>query len=179
MFLNQGKVLFKNFLPRSIRVSHNTSISITSIRKYFLSTSVNTHTDSHGHNTESHGHEEHHDDHGDHGHGHHEITGEVDLNKVYVPLDSNLSKLISLTGVPLANRKINVVIEGHAKAKAEITPIPIPFFTSNRAYHNDLKNVTKEANPYFHSEPYGYLITDDVSLFIYITINNLFIIIAI
>ena len=160
MFLNQGKVLLKNFLPRSIRVNSNTSVSIISMKKYFSSShsaSLNSHTESHG------GHEEHHDDHGDHGHGHHEITGEVDLNKVYVPLDSNLLKLISLTGVPLVNRKLNVVIEGHAKAQAEITPIPIPFFTSNRAYHNDLNNVTKENNPYFHSEPYGYLITDDVS----------------
>jgi len=42
----------------------------------------------HGHNDHGHGNHEHGENgHGDHGHGHHHvITGEVDLNRVYVPL---------------------------------------------------------------------------------------------
>lgn len=125
---------------------------------------------SHGHAKNEHGghqqpdhHENHSDhDHDDHDHhGHHEISGEVDLNKVYVNLDPNMAKMISLVGVPHVEKVVNQTIEGQAKARSQITPIAIPFITRNRIWHNDLANVTYEENPYFHPEPYGYLIIDD------------------
>jgi hypothetical protein len=40
-------------------------------------------SDSHSHENDNHG-EGHHDHHGDHDHHHHEITGEVDFNKIHV-----------------------------------------------------------------------------------------------
>ncbi len=47
---------------------------------------------SHGHDSHSHhnDHHAHHDGHGHDDHGHHEITGEVDLDKVYVPLNRDV-----------------------------------------------------------------------------------------
>ena len=149
MLLKNSKVLLKS------KLSNYFLLTKTSI-KYFSSHPV-VHNENHEHENS---HEEHHDDHGHH--GHHEITGEVDLNKVYVPLNSNLSPFISLTGVPSNMRQVNTIIEGEAKAKGAITPISIPFITKNRVFHNDLANVSYEDNPYFHPEPYGYLITDDV-----------------
>lgn len=45
-----------------------------------------------GHNNHEDHHEEHHDDH----HGHHEISGEVDLNRVYVPQNEHVIYYIKL-----------------------------------------------------------------------------------
>ena len=56
--------------------------------KGFSAHGTNQHGDNHGHGNNN-GHTEHLDEHDDH-HGHHEITGEVDLNKVYVPLSANV-----------------------------------------------------------------------------------------
>lgn len=146
--MKTSKLLVKNCIPmRTFAASHG-----------------------HGHAKNEHGghqqpdhHENHSDhDHDDHDHhGHHEISGEVDLNKVYVNLDPNMAKMISLIGVPHVEKVVNHTIEGQAKARSQITPIAIPFITRNRVWHNDLANVTYEENPYFHPEPYGYLIIDD------------------
>jgi hypothetical protein len=57
--------------------------------------------------------------------------------------------------------------EGDMKAHNAVTPIAIPFITRHRKRFRTLGNVSYEDNPYFHSEPYGYLIADDV---IYINI---------
>jgi|LauGreDrversion4_2_1035121.scaffolds.fasta_scaffold262551_1 ABC-type Zn2+ transport system substrate-binding protein/surface adhesin len=122
------------------------------------------------HQHDTHDHKGHHDHgHGDdshgHGHGHHEITGEVDLSKVFVPMNSKTAKLVSLIGLPSNDKYKELLIEGDNKAANAITPIPIPFITKNRVFHQDLANVTKEENPYFHPEPYGYLVSDDVFYF--------------
>jgi hypothetical protein len=153
MFLNQGKLLIRKKLIPSLNISR------LSIRAF----SSSHHGHEHGH-----GHGESHDDHGhDDHHGHHEISGEVDLNKVFVPLDTNLAKMISLIGVPRPEKTVLNVYEGEAKAKSQITPLSIPLITRNRVFHNDLANVSYEENPYFHPEPYGYLIVDDVCILNY------------
>lgn len=57
-------------------------------------------THSHGDHHDHHGAVEHHDHHDHHGHhDHHEITGEVDLGRVYVPLSKEV-KLLSLVQEP-------------------------------------------------------------------------------
>jgi hypothetical protein len=167
MFSSQGKVLLKNFLQRTHRYnleSLRSNMTIKYMRRHFSASHAHKEHNSHDTHKEHDDHDDHHDDH----HGHHEISGEVDLNKVYVDLNSKLTPFISLTGVPLPEKVQTHVIEGVAKAKAEITPIPVPFVTSSRIYHNDLQSVRKEDNPYFHSEPYGYLITDDVFIFLFL-----------
>ncbi len=96
--------------------------------------------------------------------GHHEVTGEVDLKKMHVPVEKNNSRYISLTGTYTQNDNISGTIEGTTKARGAITPIYIPLVTRSRVYFKDFANVSYEENPYFHPEPYGYYITDDVSL---------------
>ena len=48
-----------------------------------------------------------------------------------------------------------------------MTPIAFPLLTRNRRNFKTLQNVSNEENPYFHSEPYGYLFADDVKLIIF------------
>ena len=60
------------------------------------STSTHHDNNSHGHSGDHHDHHNNHaGDHGDHhdhhDHHHHEITGEVDLNRVHVPLSSQVT----------------------------------------------------------------------------------------
>jgi hypothetical protein len=55
-----------------------------------------------------------------------------------------------------------MTVENNCKAMNEITPISIPLITRSRVYFKDLADVSYEENPYFHPEPYGYLISDDV-----------------
>jgi hypothetical protein len=164
MFLSQSRLLLrKNF------VNLNTPNLLTKFPMRTFAANQGAHHSTHSSETahgDGHGHQpNHHDDHGDHDdhdhHGHHEISGEVDLNKVYVNLDSNMAKMISLVGVPHLEKVVSHSIEGQAKAKSQITPIAIPFITRNRVWHNDLANVTYDENPYFHPEPYGYLMVDD------------------
>lgn len=57
-----------------------------------------------------------------------------------------------------------LTIEGTGKAYNSITPIAIPLLTRNRRNYRRLENVPNEENPYFHPEPYGYLVHDDVSI---------------
>jgi len=181
MFLSKSRVLFRNLNNINLNLKVRKLVNLGDIKscKYFGSAVSHGHGNGHdSHHNDSHGHNSHgHDDsHDDHDHGHHEITGEVDLNKVYVPLNSEMSKFISLTGVPTSENQTSFKIEGECKAKAEITPISIPLITRNRVYYNDLANVRLEDNPYFHSEPYGYLISDDVkkyNLYSYYYLNIL------
>lgn len=70
-----------------------------------------------------------------------------------------------MSGIPSDNTKIRLHYEGEWKAHNAITPIAIPFFTQSRKKFKRLANVPDEDNPYFHSEPYGYLFSDDVSSF--------------
>ncbi len=153
----------RNILLKSFKLTSKNNIANQSFLKLLLR-NFGTHAVHHDGHNESSGHGDHgHEDHGHgHGHGHHEITGEVDLHKVFVPMNSNRVKLVALTGLPSTSKLDEGIIEGNAKAKAAITPISIPFITRNRVFHQDLANVSYEENPYFHPEPYGYLINDDV-----------------
>jgi hypothetical protein len=61
------------------------------------------HSEEHAHDCSSHSQGHGHDDHGNgqnghgsHDHGHHEVTGEVDLNRVYVPLSKEVYLTINL-----------------------------------------------------------------------------------
>lgn len=71
-------------------------------------------------------------------------------------------RFVSLTGLPSDNNQINVTIEGDCKAQNAITPIAIPILTASRKRYRRLANVPDEENPYYHPEPYGYLVSDDV-----------------
>lgn len=64
-------------------------------------------------------------------------------------------------------------MEGEAKAYNAITPIAFPLLTRNRRNFRKLENVPNEDNNYFHSEPYGYLIGDDVIYTILIKLYNI------
>ncbi len=84
--------IFDRFsLKRLFPYTLNHSVLIKSNKKRFSS---NNHYNSHnGHEVEheqghgqGHGHENGHEN----GHEHHEITGEVDLHKVYVPIDEKV-----------------------------------------------------------------------------------------
>jgi hypothetical protein len=80
-------------------------VRMKGLRKFNLNVVRFNFGSSHGHDTHAHNHDSHahhnshdshgHDSHGHDDHGHHEITGEVDLDKVYVPLNSQV-KLINL-----------------------------------------------------------------------------------
>ena len=48
------------------------------------------HHNNHDHHHNNINHNNNHDHHDDHGHDHHEITGEVDLDKIYVPLNNHV-----------------------------------------------------------------------------------------
>ena len=90
MFSNKRNLLIvKKFLGISLNDSKS-SIRLVNLfnngilSKRFSAHATNHHADNHGHEHDNHS--EHHDDH----HGHHEITGEVDMNKVYVPLSAEV-----------------------------------------------------------------------------------------
>ena len=55
-------------------------------------------------------------------------------------------------------------IEGEHKAFGAISPIPVLFATRQRRRFKTLSNISYEENPYFHPEPYGYLVSDDVKI---------------
>lgn len=93
MFSNKRNILMmKNFLCSSIPNLKGTIrinlFSNGSIIKRFSVHVNNSHSDPH--TSEGNGHNNHHDEHHDDHHGHHEITGEVDLEKVYVPLSAEV-----------------------------------------------------------------------------------------
>lgn len=76
------------FNLKSIR-NYKINKSLFSYNVFKFSSHGHDHSDKqaekHGHDSHGHGHDKHgHDDHDDH--HHHVITGEVDLNRVYVPL---------------------------------------------------------------------------------------------
>lgn len=83
--INARSLVFKNIKPQGIFKSKN---MIPLFQKNFSSKvdhhQANHQADHHNHNNDSH------DDHGHDDHGHHEITGEVDLNKIYAPMNSNV-----------------------------------------------------------------------------------------
>jgi hypothetical protein len=96
MFSNKRNLLIvKKFLgislsnsKSSIRLVNIFNNGITS--KRFSAHGTNHHGENHEHGHDSHS--EHHDDH----HGHHDITGEVDMNKVYVPLSADVKLKIKI-----------------------------------------------------------------------------------
>lgn len=93
---------------------------------------------------------------GDH---HHEITGEVDLKRVYCPQPENLGgRFISLSGLKADQVSTSKVQEGAYKALYKKNPLAWD------NYHK-LANVENEKNPYFHTEPYGYDLGDDVKIY--------------
>jgi hypothetical protein len=172
MFFNRGKLILKNF--QIFNQNNLKLVNKVSVRYFGSGQGHNTHGNdhaqaeqvSHGNKDPSHTHDGH-DGHDDHGHHHHEISGEVDFNKTYVHVDSQMQKLVSLTGLnSTENAAKPYVIHGYCKARKEITPIGIPLITRSRVYFNDLADVSLEDNNYFHPEPYGYLISDDVNIFI-------------
>jgi hypothetical protein len=173
----KNNFLFRNlnFLKLNSRFGMKNTLIKYNIR-YFAHSGHNNHKvvdSTEGQPRLDHGHLEnndHHDDHGHDEHHHHEITGEVDLNKVYVPIDSTKSKYISLMGIPHEHKVQFKVFEGELKAQNQITSISIPLITRSRIYFKDLSNVTYEENPYFHPEPYGYLTSDDVIIFFILNI---------
>lgn len=150
MFLNK-----RTLLLRTLNLNKGSSLLNKNVMKLFSSNHSSNGHDSHD-NHGGHGHD-------DHGH-HHEITGEVDLNKVYIPLNAEISKFISMTGAISPFQKEHIVSEGQMKARNAVTPIPIPVITRNKVFYRDLANVPYEENPYFHPEPYGYLVSDDVKI---------------
>ena len=90
-------LILKNYFGISMVNSRNT-VRLNGLNYGTIVKSFSVHTshsngeshvndDGHGHGTGN-GNNDHHDEHHDDHHGHHEITGEVDLNKVYVPLSS-------------------------------------------------------------------------------------------
>jgi hypothetical protein len=91
MFSNKRNVLLmKNFFGISLSNSNN-AIRLNlfnngSVIKRFSVHVNNSHSDPHASENNNNHHDEHHDDH----HGHHDITGEVDLDKVYVPLSADV-----------------------------------------------------------------------------------------
>ena len=95
MFSNKKSLLMKNILTISFAHAKN-SMRINLLNnglvvKRFSVHVGNSHQDSHAtEHGQSNGHHENHEDHHDDHHGHHEITGEVDLNKVYVPLSADV-----------------------------------------------------------------------------------------
>lgn len=95
---------------------------------------------------------------GDH-HHHHEITGEVDLKRVYCPQPENLGgKFISLSGLKADEVSTSKIQEGAYKALHKKNPL----IWDN---YQKLANVEDSNNPYFHTEPYGYDLGDDVYTF--------------
>ncbi len=73
-----------------------------------------------------------------------------------------------MIGVPNNNRHVHIIAEEIGKANKQITPITVPLITRSRVYFKDLSDVPYEENPYFHPEPYGYLVSDDVNEIFYI-----------
>ena len=63
---------------------------------------------------------------------------------------------------------------GHYKALFAQRSISIPLLHQGRRQYRQLTNTLYEDNPYFHSEPYGYLMSDDVKYFNKIIIKNNF-----
>jgi hypothetical protein len=55
--------------------------------------------------------------------------------------------------------------EGEMKAHNAVTPIGVLFISRYRKRFKSLGNVSYEDNPYFHPEPYGYVICDDVFIY--------------
>jgi hypothetical protein len=135
-------------------------ISFPMIRSFGSSNNTPAHHDDPAmHNVLSEHHDDHHDD---HGHGHHEITGEVDFEKIHVPISKNNLTYISLIGIPPKEHNSHHAFSNERKAYFDTTPIYIPLITRNRQKFRDMQSVQYEDNPYFHSEPYGYLTSDDV-----------------
>jgi ABC-type Zn2+ transport system substrate-binding protein/surface adhesin len=167
-------MFLKNFKLLS-RVNNNLLIKNINLKFFSGSHGNVTHNSMHDNNGQaSTPHDENNHDHHDHHdhHGHHEITGEVDFQKVYLPVNSQMKRYISLTGTLHNNREVHKVIEGDMKARNSVTPIPIPLISRNRVFYKDLANVSYEENTYFHPEPYGYLISDDVKYFIIIAMGS-------
>jgi hypothetical protein len=75
-----------------------------------------------------------------------------------------MSKFVALIGTNQKHKEIKKTFESNSKAVDEITPISIPLITRSRVYFKDLAGVKYEDNTYFHPEPYGYLISDDVKI---------------
>jgi hypothetical protein len=105
MFSNKRNILImKNFLGNSMGNSRN-SIRLNLFNNGIIVKNFSVHTShSHGENHanehghgQGNGHNYHHDEHHEDHHGHHEITGEVDLNKVYVPLSADVSTIKYIT----------------------------------------------------------------------------------
>lgn len=68
--------------------------------------------------------------------------------------------MLCMHGLPI-DKPEHLTFEGENKAFNEVTPIAFPILTRNRRNFKRLAGVRNEDNPYFHSEPYGYLISDD------------------
>lgn len=96
------------------------------------------------------------------GSGHHHITGKVDLDKTYVT-NNVPQNMISLCGLQSNNKSDNLIsytVSSTIKRNGQISPFDI----GNR-FNSSLSSVNEEENPYAHSEPYGYLLSDDVIIY--------------
>lgn len=91
-FLGISMVNSRN-LVRLNGFSNGTIVKSFSVHSSHSNGESHLNADGHGHGVGN-GHNDHHDEHHDDHHGHHEITGEVDLNKVYVPLSSDVNSCI-------------------------------------------------------------------------------------
>lgn len=156
MFLNRGRLLLLNNANINLVFGLNKKMSIPVLNRGVIRFFGSHEHAQHGVEGE-HGHSGHDD------HGHHEITGEVDLSKVYVKVNAEEKPFVSLTGIKSVQEKVTGAIGGGMRARNATTPIGIPLITSSKIYHRDLADVFNEDNPYFHPEPYGYLVSDDVS----------------
>ncbi len=92
------------------------------------------------------------------GHDHHHISGKVDMDKIFVPQEKEFCrKMISLRGLATNDHNEDIINECDHKENNKFHPLDIFSRT------NHLANIDPEQNPYLHEEPYGYLMTDDVS----------------
>lgn len=96
--------------------------------------------------------------HHDHDH-HHEITGEVNLERKPVTQARDLSgKFISLRGLDCDHPVSYVEAKRYGLNKYDATKDPIDIF-ENKLHTNEIED---EDNPYLHEEAYGYLSGTDV-----------------
>lgn len=90
--------------------------------------------------------------------GHHHISGKMDLDKVFTPQNKEFTgKLMALHGLSSTSKIEDEIVECDYKANLDEHPLD---FVARRTH---LANVKDSDNPYIHEEPYGYLLSDDVS----------------
>lgn len=93
--------------------------------------------------------------------GHHHISGKIDSDRVFVPLNSEIKNngLFSVCGLPsdkVDESSFHNVTEHGPKFLLNSNPFELIHRPTK------LANVPMEENPYVHDDIYGYTLGDDV-----------------